>query len=173
MRRKSYQLRIALVALLAPAVFIASGGFSFSQDEAEAEPSIVLREISDESPPDNEGDAEAAPATAQEAGAMPQKVESDVAPVEQRQKHIELEAAKAELRKSVMAGLLVLSLICIVFLVLIVLVALWARRIRMLTRQPLPEQHPGDPLWYLRKGKESDSADVVATDDDSSLNTQN
>ena len=64
-------------------------------------------------------------------------------------------------RKSAMAGLLVLSLICIVFLVLIVFVALWARRIRMLTQQPLPEQHPGDPLWYLRKGKGSDSSDVA------------
>lgn len=73
----------------------------------------------------------------------------------------EKERLRASARKSAMAGLLVLSLICIVFLVLIVVVALWARRIRMLTRQPLPEQHPGDPLWYLRKGKGSDSSDVA------------
>jgi hypothetical protein len=77
----------------------------------------------------------------------------------------EKERLRASARKSAMAGLLVLSLICIVFLVLIVVVALWARRIRMLTRQPLPEQHPGDPLWYLRKGKGSDSSDVAKVAD--------
>ena len=77
----------------------------------------------------------------------------------------EQEADKEKLRKSAMAGLFVLSLICIVFLVLIILVALWARRIRMLTRQPLPEQHPGDQLWYLRKGKGLDSSDVAELPD--------
>ena len=71
----------------------------------------------------------------------------------------EKERLRESARKSAMAGLLVLSLICIVFLVLIVLVALWARRIRMLTQQPLPDQQPGDPLWYLRKGKGSDASD--------------
>jgi hypothetical protein len=83
-------------------------------------------------------------------------------------KYIEQEAEEEKLRKSALAGLLVLSLICIVFLVLIILVALWARRIRMLTRQPLPEQHPGDPLWYLRKGKGSDSSDIAELTDGAS-----
>ena len=78
---------------------------------------------------------------------------------------VEREADKQQLRKSAMAGLLVLSLICIVFLVLIILVALWARRIRLLTRQPLPTQHPGDQLWYLRKGKCLDSSDVAELTD--------
>lgn len=74
---------------------------------------------------------------------------------------LDKEAEKAKLRSSVMAGLLVLSLICIVFLVLVILVALWARRIRLMTQQPLPEMHPGDPLWYLRKGKPSDSPELA------------
>ncbi|NQV23814.1 MAG: hypothetical protein HQ518_05540 [Rhodopirellula sp.] len=78
------------------------------------------------------------------------------------------DAEKEQRRKSALAGLLVLSLICIVFLVLIVLVALWARRIRMLTHQPLPEQHPGDPLWYLRNGKGSDVSDIASLTEGSS-----
>jgi len=81
---------------------------------------------------------------------------------------LDKEAEKAKLRSSAMAGLLVLSLICIVFLVLIVLVALWARRIRLMTQQPLPEQHPGDPLWYLRKGNQSDSTDIAKVADSGS-----
>ena len=80
----------------------------------------------------------------------------------------EREADKQKLRKSAMAGLLVLSLICIVFLVLIILVALWLRRLRMLTCQPLPEQHPNDQLWYLRKGKGLDSSDVAELTDSGS-----
>lgn len=64
-------------------------------------------------------------------------------------------------RQSALAGLLVLGLVCIVFLTLIVGVVLWARRMRRLTGQPLPEQHPGDPLWYLRKRTtDSDRSDV-------------
>ena len=80
----------------------------------------------------------------------------------------ERERLRESARKSAMAGLLVLSLICIVFLILIILVALWARRIRMLTRQPLPEIHPGDPLWYLRKGKGSDTPETAELTDGSS-----
>lgn len=78
------------------------------------------------------------------------------------------ENEKEQLRKSALAGLLVLSLICIVFLILIILVALWARRIRMLTRQPLPKQHPGDPLGYLRKGNKADVLDVAKLSEDRS-----
>lgn len=77
------------------------------------------------------------------------------------------EAEKAKLRSSAMAGLLALSLICIVFLVLIVLVALWARRIRRMTQEPLPELHPGDPLWYLRKDKPSGPQEIAAMEDGS------
>jgi hypothetical protein len=74
---------------------------------------------------------------------------------------VETETEKEQLRNSALAGLLVLSLICIVFLILIILVALWARRIRILTRQPLPHQHPDDPLWYLRKGRTPDSPEIA------------
>lgn len=60
--------------------------------------------------------------------------------------------AETELRrKSALAGMLILALICLVFLVLIVGVILWAHRLRRIARQPLPEQHPGDALWYLRQ----------------------
>lgn len=52
---------------------------------------------------------------------------------------------------SALTGLLILALLCIVFLTLMIGVILWARRIRRMTSKPLPEQHPGDPLWYLRK----------------------
>jgi cobalamin biosynthesis Mg chelatase CobN len=78
------------------------------------------------------------------------------------------ENEKEQLRKSALAGLLVLSLICVVFLILIILVALWARRIRMLTRQPLPKQHPGDPLGYLRKRNKADTVDVAELSEDGS-----
>ena len=52
---------------------------------------------------------------------------------------------------SALTGLLILALLCIVFLTLMIGVILWARRIRRMTGKPLPDQHPGDPLWYLRK----------------------
>jgi cobalamin biosynthesis Mg chelatase CobN len=59
---------------------------------------------------------------------------------------------RSELRQqSALAGLLVLALLCVVFVTLMICVVLWARRMRRLTNQPLPDQHPGDPLWYLRK----------------------
>ncbi len=59
---------------------------------------------------------------------------------------------RSEIRQqSALAGLLVLALLCVVFLTLMICVVLWARRMRRLTSQPLPDQHPGDALWYLRK----------------------
>jgi len=62
------------------------------------------------------------------------------------------DAEETELRrKSALAGMLILALICLVFLVLIVGVVLWAHRLRRIARQPLPDQHPGDALWYLRR----------------------
>ncbi|MBI1315176.1 hypothetical protein GC176_28125 [bacterium] len=67
---------------------------------------------------------------------------------------------KSELRRqSALAGLLVLALLCFVFLTLMICVVLWARRIRRFTNQPLPRQHPGDPLWYLRKSPEESPVD--------------
>lgn len=58
---------------------------------------------------------------------------------------------KEQGRQAAVAGLLLLSLVCVVFLFLILFVVMWARRMRRLVNQPLPDQHPGDPLWYLRK----------------------
>jgi hypothetical protein len=54
-------------------------------------------------------------------------------------------------QQSAVAGLLVLGLLCGVFLFLILVVVFWARRIRLEATLPLPEQQPGDPLWYLKK----------------------
>ncbi|MHC4879826.1 MAG: hypothetical protein ACYTGL_25520 [Planctomycetota bacterium] len=65
--------------------------------------------------------------------------------------------AESELKQqSAIAGLLVLALLCVVFLTLIICVVLWARRMRLMTAKPLPDQHPGDPLWYLRKPADDD-----------------
>jgi hypothetical protein len=54
-------------------------------------------------------------------------------------------------RQTAVAALLILSLVCVVFLFLILFVVMWSKRMRRLVKQPLPDQHPGDPLWYLRK----------------------
>lgn len=77
----------------------------------------------------------------------------------------EKEEARRAARATAIGGLVLLGLICFVFLVLIVLVRLWARRLRMLASQPLPDQHPGDPLWYLRKGKTAAPPDVAELSD--------
>jgi|GEM_PF-1701287 hypothetical protein len=54
-------------------------------------------------------------------------------------------------RQMAVAALLILCLVCVVFLFLILSVVMWSKRMRRLVNQPLPDQHPGDPLWYLRK----------------------
>lgn len=54
-------------------------------------------------------------------------------------------------RQAAVSALLILGLVCLVFLFLILFVVMWARRMRRMVNQPLPDQHPGDPLWYLRK----------------------
>ncbi len=54
-------------------------------------------------------------------------------------------------RQTAVAALLILSLVCVVFLFLILFVVMWSKRMRRLVNQPLPDQHPGDPLWYIRK----------------------
>lgn len=160
MFRRRDQLRFAVTALLIAAVGFVSCDFAFSQDEARIDPAENTAEQPVESAPHEDEPAE----TAIVNHASPD-VESEEVIAARRQKVIDEENEKEKLRKSALAGLLVLSLICIVFLVLIILVALWARRIRRLTRQPVPEQHPGDPLWYLRKGKGSDSPDIAELTD--------
>jgi hypothetical protein len=160
MIRRSDQLRLALTALLIAAVGIASCGSAFSQDEVKNDPAVTAAEQLVESALSEEEPVESA--IADDAS---REVDSEEARAARRQKVIDEENEKEKLRKSALAGLLVLSLICIVFLVLIILVALWARRIRMLTREPVPGLHPGDPLWYLRKGKGSDSPDIVELTD--------
>lgn len=160
MFRRSNQLSFARTALLTALAGFALAGSAFSQDDAAASSVEVVAEDPVES--SARKDEIVDPAIADDASS---DTESEEAHTERRRKAVELENRKENLRKSALAGLLVLSLICIVFLILIILVALWARRIRMLTRQPLPEMHPGDPLWYLRKGKGSDSPDIAELTD--------
>mgnify|MGYP007114263783 CR=1 FL=1 len=69
----------------------------------------------------------------------------------------ETESKRKRLRAVV--GMLVLALVCFVFLVLILVVIVWARRIRKLTHKALPDQHPGDPLWYLKSRSGTHSTD--------------
>lgn len=136
-------------------------GFALSDRVlAQADGSSAAVPQATEQPNDESSDSESSSESA-DVGSVPSKEDAQKLRETHRQRAIEQEAENEKLRKSALAGLLILSLICIVFLMLIILVALWARRIRMLTRQPLPEQHPGDPLWYLRKGKGSDSSDIA------------
>ena len=158
MFRQSYRSRALVAVLLTAVVVLRFEGSVVAQDESPDK--AVARQPADgadepadmQTDPSNEADPESSKVT-------------DAARRLTDGQEAETERLRESARKSAMAGLLVLSLICIVFLVLIILVALWARRIRMLTREPLPEQHPGDPLWYLRKGKGSDSSDVAELTD--------
>ncbi len=160
MIRRSNQLSFSVTALLTAVVGFTLVSAAFSQDDAAGRSAEVDAEAAVElSLRQNETVAPAIVA----AAAV--DAESEKERIERRRKVAEQEKRKVNLRKSALAGLLVLSLICIVFLILIILVALWARRIRMLTHQPLPEVHPGDPLWYLRKGKGSDSPDIAELTD--------
>lgn len=152
MFRQNYRSRVLTAVLLTAVVALRFEGSVVAQDESPDKPVAEQPAESADEPadvqtdPSNDADSE----SSESANAAQRVIDEQ-----------ETERLRESARKSAMAGLLVLSLICIVFLVLIVLVALWARRIRMLTRQPLPEQHPGDPLWYLRKGKGSDSSDIA------------
>lgn len=152
MFRQDYRSRVLIAVLLMAVVALRFEGSVVAQDESPDNP--VAGQAAERA--DEPADVQTDPSNA---------VDSESSEVSDAAKRVideqETERLRESARKSAMAGLLVLSLICIVFLVLIVLVALWARRIRMLTRQPLPEQHPGDPLWYLRKGKGSDSSDIA------------
>ncbi len=63
-------------------------------------------------------------------------------------------------QQSAVAGLLLLSIICGAFLFLILVVVIWARRLREGVIVPLPEQQSVDPLWYLKQaGPEADGSE--------------
>jgi len=63
-------------------------------------------------------------------------------------------------QQSAVAGLLLLSIICGAFLFLILVVVIWARRLRGGVIVPLPEQQSVDPLWYLKQaGPEADGSE--------------
>ena len=83
--------------------------------------------------------------------------DADADPVSDAEKRDELK------QWSALTGLLILALLCLIFLTLMIGLILWARRIRRMTSRPLPEQHPGDPLWYLRKPA-AKSDDTVSGD---------
>ena len=161
MFRRNQQLSAVLSVFLVVAGFLPVGDVAFAQNEKQDAPETQVAE----QPAGSLSDPEAA--VELQGDKMMMNADRRKMVEEQRQKAIGQENEKEQLRKSALAGLLVLSLICVVFLVLIILVALWARRIRMLTRQPLPEQHPGDPLWYLRKGKTPNSPEIGELIDDS------
>ena len=148
MFRQNYRSRVLTAVLLTAFVALRFEGSVVAQDESPDKPVAEqpAERAAEPTDPSNDADSESSEGTNAALRVIDEQ---------------ETERLRESARKSAMAGLLVLSLICIVFLVLIVLVALWARRIRMLTRQPLPEQHPGDPLWYLRKGKGSDSSGIA------------
>lgn len=59
---------------------------------------------------------------------------------------------KERARQAAIAGLMVLGLVAVVLVLLMVMAMWWAHRLRRQIERPLPKQHPGDPLWYLRKG---------------------
>lgn len=66
---------------------------------------------------------------------------------------------KERARQAAIAGLMVLGLVAVVLVLLMVIAMWWAHRLRRQIQRPLPKQHPGDPLWYLRKGS-SDGTDA-------------
>ena len=69
------------------------------------------------------------------------------------------ESAEQEKKRRVtLAGILIVSLVSVVGLLLILVVIWWAQRLRRINDTTLPKQHPGDPLWYLRKGSADDSS---------------
>lgn len=59
--------------------------------------------------------------------------------------------AKEQKRQAAVATLIVLCVVCGIFLLLILFVVIWSKRMRRLVNEPLRQKHPGDPLWYLRK----------------------
>lgn len=59
---------------------------------------------------------------------------------------------KERAQQAAIAGLMVLGLVAVVLVLFLLLTIWWAHRLRRNIEKPLPKQHPGDPLWYLRKG---------------------
>ena len=69
------------------------------------------------------------------------------------------DAQEKERQKQVaIAGLMLLGVVALVLVILIAMAMWWAQRFRRQVGRPLPKQHPGDPLWYLRKGSIGDSS---------------
>jgi cobalamin biosynthesis Mg chelatase CobN len=164
MFRQNYRSRSLVAVLLTAVVVLRFEGSAVAQDESPDQ--AVAAQPAERA--DEPADVQTEPSSDAATSIAADSESTEAADAARRtidEQEAETERLRESARKSAMAGLLVLSLICIVFLVLIVLVALWARRIRMLTRQPLPELRPGDPLWYLRKGKGSDSSDIAELTD--------
>lgn len=75
------------------------------------------------------------------------------------------ELSEQQRRRIVTAAFYVLGGILFVGLMLIVLTVLWGSRTRRVARKPLPEQSPGDPLWYLRPDKQVGISDAAPPED--------
>ena len=66
----------------------------------------------------------------------------------------EAEQAKREAAKQkIVAGMMIVGGLLGGGIALLVLIVLWGQRTRRILRGPLPEQHTGDELWYLRPPK--------------------
>lgn len=84
--------------------------------------------------------------------------------------HVEepsLPAQKERQRQTAIAGMVMLGLVIVVLLLFVLLAIWWAQRIRRLIDRPLPSNHPGDPLWYLRKGSTDDPRHDINSDSNS------
>ena len=80
-------------------------------------------------------------------------------------------AAEHEKKRQVtLAGFLIVSLVSVLGVLLVLLAIWWAQRLRRINDTQLPKQHPGDPLWYLRKGN-ADSSSSPTTDTEKSDET--
>jgi hypothetical protein len=145
MLRKNHHSAVMFTILLSMATLLMLGPVTQAQDEAPDTP--TPEQLADPLLKPADVPAESQPGNAEPMGFADQAKE------------------KEEARAAAMVGLILLGLICFVFVVLIVLIRLWARRLRMQTSQPLPDLHPGDPLWYLRKGHTADTPDVAELSD--------
>lgn len=68
----------------------------------------------------------------------------------------EAEQAKRKAAKQkVVAGMMVVGGLLCGGIAVLVLIVLWGQRTRRILHSPLPEQHVGDELWYLRPPKSS------------------
>ncbi len=75
------------------------------------------------------------------------------------------DAANAQKQKqSALAGLLIVGLLAFIGIALLLLVIVWGKRLRRLNNAPLPKQHPGDPLWYLRTNGQTPDNDLERED---------